>query len=200
MFYQRSALFEKAALARVVRACVLCASSTSSSSSTSVQATSSRLHARPRSWRRSVGFRDRRAEGAARRCKPDDRTKAKIKEYRTGEPSWLSRFFINFFTNFPDKSPWPWGDFAKRKITSLATLLSCSRDADRQLDLNIAQNLIDLIGEPLVKHNLQILLDNYLNKYPDLLTPELALKRTQRIDQLEEELKRLSRHWGIWNK
>ena len=86
------------------------------------------------------------------------------------------------------------GDFAKRKITSLATLLSSSRDADRQLDLNIAQNLIDLIGEPLVKHNLQILLDNYLNKYPDLLTPELALKRTQRIDQLEEELKRLSRH------
>jgi len=85
------------------------------------------------------------------------------------------------------------GDFAKKKITNLATFLSSPRNADRQLDLNIAQNLIDLIGEPLVKHNLQILFDDYLNRYPDLLTPELTAKRTQRIEQLKEELNRLNR-------
>lgn len=84
------------------------------------------------------------------------------------------------------------GEFAKRKITSLATFLSSPRKEDRQLDLNIAQNLIDMIGEPLVKQNLQILLDNYLNLHPDLLTPELGAKRMQRIEQLKEELNRLN--------
>lgn len=83
------------------------------------------------------------------------------------------------------------GDFARRKINGLATFLSSPRGVNRQLDLNNAQNMIDLIGEPLIKHNLQILLDEYLNRYPDLLTPELQARKCQRIIQLREELNRL---------
>lgn len=83
------------------------------------------------------------------------------------------------------------GDFAQRKINALATFLSSPRDADRPLDLNIAQNMIDMIGEPLVKHNLQILLDEYISRHPDLLTPELEVRKSQRINQLREELNRL---------
>ena len=61
----------------------------------------------------------------------------------------------------------------------------------RTIDLNLAQNLIDLIGEPLIKRNLQRLLDNYLNLHPDLQTPELIARKTERIEQLQEELRRL---------
>lgn len=85
------------------------------------------------------------------------------------------------------------GDFAKRKISNLVTFLSSPRDINRPLDLNLAQNLIDLIGEPLIKHNLQMLFDNYLNRYPDLITPELAARRNLRIEQLKEEICRLEK-------
>ncbi len=83
------------------------------------------------------------------------------------------------------------GDFAKRKIINLATFLTSDRDMKRTIDLNLAQNLIDLIGEPLIKSNLQRLLDNYINLHPDLQTPELMVRRTERIEQLQEELRRL---------
>lgn len=88
------------------------------------------------------------------------------------------------------------GEFAKKKILSLVKFLSSPRDVERSLDLHLAQNLIDIIGEPLVKNNLQRLLDKYLNMYPDLLTPELNARRTRRIEQLQDELNILNQHQG----
>lgn len=83
------------------------------------------------------------------------------------------------------------GDFVQRKINSLVTFLTSPRKDDRPLDMNIAQDLIDLIGEPIIKQNLQVLLDEYLNHYPDLLTPQLKTRRNNRIEIIKEELKRL---------
>ncbi len=83
------------------------------------------------------------------------------------------------------------GEFAKFKISSLVKFLTSERDKERPYNLEIAQNLIDIVGEPVIRYELQSLLDEYLKKNPDLMTDSLRKRRVDRIRQLKEELRSL---------
>ena len=57
--------------------------------------------------------------------------------------------------------------------------------------MEIAQNLVNIIGEPVIRKELQVFLDEYLNKHPELITENLRIRREDKIRRLKEELNRL---------
>lgn len=72
------------------------------------------------------------------------------------------------------------GEFAKSKIGELKRFLLAEKESTSSLDKNSSKRLIELIGEPIIKNVFQRL---WSNKFPD--------SKDQRIQELEEELKKL---------
>ena len=70
------------------------------------------------------------------------------------------------------------GEFAKQWINEVIEYLNYDKPTKRIQNLEMAQKIIDLIGEPVIKNQLQIMIDE---KYPDDI----------RIKRLEEEIARL---------
>lgn len=83
------------------------------------------------------------------------------------------------------------GDFAKEKILQLVKFLTSDYSPEREVNMEIAQNIVDIIGEPVIRKELQVLLDEYLNKHPELITENLRIRREDKIRRLKEELNRL---------
>ena len=84
------------------------------------------------------------------------------------------------------------GDFAQRKIKSFVTFLE-SFDGNRDANMLKAQELVDMVGDPIIRENLQCLLDDVLRKYPQFDSRERKLKRR---DELLKQLKDMGFDYG----
>lgn len=80
------------------------------------------------------------------------------------------------------------GDFAQRKIKKLATFLS-NFDGNRKANMAKAQRLINMVGDPVIKEKLQIMLDDVLERYPRYDNRE---RKLQRKAELLKQLKDLA--------
>lgn len=78
------------------------------------------------------------------------------------------------------------GDFAQKKIQKLVAFLQ-NFDGVRKADMAKAQDLINMVGDPVIKENLQILLDDVLCRYPNYDNRERKMKRrAELLKQLRE--------------
>ena len=73
----------------------------------------------------------------------------------------------------------------------MVKFLTSDYSPEREVNMEIAQNIVDIIGEPVIRKELQVLLDEYLNKHPELITENLRIRREDKIRRLKEELNRL---------
>lgn len=84
------------------------------------------------------------------------------------------------------------GEYAQKKIGALVTFLTSAEQNRDTYDMSLAHRLIDMVGDPLLKHQLKRLLREFYSKHPDA-APTTMLQKRERLLELEEEIKKLKK-------
>ena len=80
------------------------------------------------------------------------------------------------------------GRYAQKKIEGLMSFLK-GYDEDRgEIDMSNAQKLINLVGDPVIKENLQVMLDEFLEAHPQY---DNRARKEERINELKRLIREL---------
>ena len=80
------------------------------------------------------------------------------------------------------------GRYAQKKIEGLMRFLTGYEEERGEVDMSSAQKLINLVGDPIIKDNLQEMLDEFLEAHPQYDTRE---RKKERIKDLKRQLRQL---------
>ena len=80
------------------------------------------------------------------------------------------------------------GEYAQKKIVALMKLLTNYDENRGPLDMSMAQKLISQVGDPVIKENLQVMLDEFFERHPQLDTRKRRSIRRQELMRMLQEL------------
>lgn len=80
------------------------------------------------------------------------------------------------------------GRYAQKKIDGLIRFLTGYEEERSVLELSNAQRLINLVGDPVIKESLQMMLDEFIEEHPQFDTID---RKEERIEELKRQLREL---------
>lgn len=80
------------------------------------------------------------------------------------------------------------GRYAQKKIDNLVRFLTKFEEGRDIDDMTNAQKLINMVGDPVIKENLQVLLDEFLGAHPQYDTSD---RKQERVKELKRQLREL---------
>lgn len=82
------------------------------------------------------------------------------------------------------------GSYAQKKIESLVRFLTKFEEGRDVVDMTNAQKLINMVGDPVIKENLQVMLDEFFEAHPQYDTSD---RKQERIKELRRQLQELEK-------
>lgn len=80
------------------------------------------------------------------------------------------------------------GRYAQKKIESLVRFLTKFEEGRDVVDMTNAQKLINMVGDPVIRENLQVMLDEFIEAHPQYDTSD---RKQERIKELKRQLREL---------
>ncbi len=80
------------------------------------------------------------------------------------------------------------GRYAQKKIEGLMRFLTEYEEDRGVIELSNAQRLINMVGDPIIKENLQVMLDEFIEAHPQYDTSD---RKKERIKELKRQLREL---------
>ena len=82
------------------------------------------------------------------------------------------------------------GRYAQKKIENLMRFLTRFEEGRDVEDMSNAQKLINMVGDPVIKENLQVMLDEFFEAHPQYDTDK---RKKERIKELRRQLRELEK-------